>query len=186
MDTQDRKRQQTTWSYRGMGSNQTFETHWNLYKDRLWYFIRAKNLPFEDARDVFQNVALKLYRYLLRNKANGVLPVAFKIARDEIIGFLRKVQRVPESVSLDDLIAMNVEPTASSQEGREQIDRLQEIIKQGELSIEQRTAVILHYCAGFTVKEVATITKSLEQTVKSRLRLAKMKLRNVLSKEGSR
>ena len=90
-------------------------------------------------------------------------------------------------VSLDELIAKNIEPAVPCHENDEMgIGRLQEMMKRCGLGPEQRTAVVLHYCVGYTAKEVAVITETPLETVRSRLRLAKEKLRNVLKKEGSR
>jgi RNA polymerase sigma factor (sigma-70 family) len=49
-----------------------------------------------------------------------------------------------------------------------------------QLSPEQRAVVALHLHAGYTVAETATIVGAPEETVRSRLRLAKARLRREL------
>lgn len=53
-----------------------------------------------------------------------------------------------------------------------------------KLSSSQKTAIILFYFNGLSVKEIAKATNSLEATVKSRLFFAKKKLRKLYSEGG--
>ena len=46
-----------------------------------------------------------------------------------------------------------------------------------------RLAIILYYMDGFTIREMAQILRIPESTVKSRLRLGRIRLRELLGKE---
>lgn len=52
----------------------------------------------------------------------------------------------------------------------------------GQLGKKQCTTIVLYYFNGFSIKEIAHATSSLEATVKSRLFSAKKQLKNSLSK----
>ena len=187
MDGQDRKERDHGGRFAKVGVDRAFEQRWRLYKERIWYFICAKQIAREDARDILQIVAIKLYRYLGVNNPDNVLPIAFKIARDEIVDYLRKLHRIPELASLDELIAFNLEPAVSSLENNAlEASHLQSVMKRCKLDPKQQTALVLHILVGYTVKEVAVITETPVETVRSRLRLAKEKMRIVLTKEGRR
>jgi RNA polymerase sigma-70 factor (ECF subfamily) len=58
-------------------------------------------------------------------------------------------------------------------------DKLYKAVRR--LGKKQRTTIILYYFNGFSVKEIAKVTSSLEATVKSRLFAAKKQLKNSLS-----
>ena len=51
------------------------------------------------------------------------------------------------------------------------------------LNSEQRTAIFLYYFEGFSIKEIAKIMKTKENTVKSHLKRAKRNLRITIEKE---
>ena len=55
----------------------------------------------------------------------------------------------------------------------------------GRLSTEQRAVVALHMHAGYTVAETATIVGAPDETVRSRLRLARHRLRHELEEPRS-
>lgn len=53
----------------------------------------------------------------------------------------------------------------------------------GEISEKERSAVLLHYIGGYSVKEIAEICKSSESAIKVRLSRAREELREILENE---
>lgn len=75
--------------------------------------------------------------------------------------------------------------TISSEENTEQDILQKEVQMQIQqalhtLSYQQRTAIVLYYYQGMSVKEIAKATGSLQETVQSRLFLARKKLKPIL------
>lgn len=68
-------------------------------------------------------------------------------------------------------------PVGASPEGDRDLD-LQAALR--DLSVEQRAALVLHYYAGYSVAETAELSGVPLETVRSRLRLARGRLRAVL------
>ena len=52
------------------------------------------------------------------------------------------------------------------------------------LGVRQKTALVLHYFSGLSVKEIARATSSPEATVKTRLFAARQRLKKTLKEEG--
>lgn len=156
-----------------------------LFENRqgvLWSFVRAR-VGVRDAEDVFQNVAVKLCNFLLSHPGVDFRLLAFKIARDEVTDYYRSKKRQPQAEPLDYLLENNLAPPNSDAEKGGLDDRLAQM-KNAGLSQEQRTTVVLRYYVGYTVKEIAVIMEVPEETVRSRLRLAKLKMAHGLKKEG--
>jgi RNA polymerase sigma-70 factor (ECF subfamily) len=98
---------------------------------------------------------------------------------------------VRESIRLNDrrrswlrrLIGANHEPASRSpspSRGAPDAAALDLILKLHALPAPQRAAVALHYEAGYTISEVADLLGVPHETVRSRLRLARQRLRRDL------
>ncbi|MCI6858219.1 MAG: sigma-70 family RNA polymerase sigma factor [Eubacterium sp.] len=67
---------------------------------------------------------------------------------------------------------------------KEEAERILSLINQ--LPEKQRIVVILYYYNELSVKEIASVTRSMEGTVKSRLYLARKQLRKMMESGGGR
>lgn len=67
---------------------------------------------------------------------------------------------------------------------KEEAERILSLINQ--LPEKQRIVVILYYYNELSVKEIASVTRSMEGTVKSRLYLARKQLRKMMENGGGR
>lgn len=163
--------------FRKHGFNDAFGILWLYHIERLGRFVRGRMQNDDRSQDVLQEVALKLSRYLSGHVVDMTLPSAYKITKDEIASFYRAINRTPGSESLDDLVAMNLEPIAECSGGRlERWRELQDRMDACGVSRQQQTAVVLHHLIGYTYKEVAQITGSEYEAVRARLRYAQMKM----------
>ena len=157
------------------GDAVAFERLYARYKGPLYrYFLRQLSEP--NARDCYQEAWLKLVRAKSSYTPSGSFKAyLFTLAHNVLMDAFRKQMRAPE-VTPDDpeqiADGASVEATANR---AEQIEHLHRILK--SLPVYQREAWLLKQETGLTLKEIATLTKSGEEGVKSRLRYASLKLK---------
>jgi RNA polymerase sigma-70 factor (ECF subfamily) len=136
-------------------------------------------LDASEAQDAVQNALLRAWRNQHRLRD----PARMKPWLDAIV--------VRESIRLNDrrrswlrrLIGANHEPASRSpspSRGAPDAAALDLILKLQALPAPQRAAVALHYEAGYTISEVADLLGVPHETVRSRLRLARQRLRRDL------
>ena len=179
------------------GDSTAFNELVSLWQGPLFgFFIR--NMRDEHlSEDLVQETLLRLYRncwdYLPRGLFKGFL---FRIARNLIIDHSRR--------TTNDVLIRRVQGRAAGHDGAEfdlmqfipqecasPLDRavereiaaaVQEILQ--ELPEEQRQTFLLHHYESLTLSEVADAMQTSLPTAKSRLRLVKEKLRNILACRG--
>ncbi len=163
--------------FRESGFRTAFDILWLYHQQRLARFVRGRGLAPDRAEDLLQDIGLKLYHYLSGHVVAIFPGAAYKITKDEIADFYRGLQRLPKLESLDDLIAMDLDPVAAPPSKRmERWTALQTHMETKGVSREQQTAVILKHLIGYSLVEVAQITACDPETVKSRLRYASLKM----------
>lgn len=148
------------------------------------------------SEDLVQETLLKLYRncwdYLPRGLFKGFL---FRIARNHLIDhtrravndvLIRSIRRKPSEEAEDhDLMQQIPEDVVSAETKaieREVAQAVQELLLQ--LPEEQRQTFLLHHYNSLTLSEVADAMETSLPTAKSRLRLAREKLRHLLTCRG--
>lgn len=159
------------------GFGDAFGILWQHHQERMFRFFRGKGIERDQAQDLLQEVAIRLFRYLSGHIFEIFPGSAFKITKDAIADHYRVLGRTPKLMALDDLFVLDFEPSAKPPSNRwERWSELQKTMTDCGVSKEQQTAVILHHLIGYTTKEVALITESELETVKSRLRYASLKM----------
>lgn len=159
------------------GFTEAFEVLWLHHFMLLRRLAWGRGLKEDRADDLLQNTGMKLFRYLSGHVVEHFPASAVKICRDEVSSFYRTQYRLPAIESLEELLTMNIEPEAEAPSERfERWVALQKKMQDLDIDPKQQTAVILHYLVGYTLKEVAHITGSDPEAVKSRLRYAKAKM----------
>ena len=98
--------------FRERGFGDAFAVLWHHHRPRLGRFVRGRGLSRDRSEDMLQEIGLKLFRYQSRHVVETFPGVAFKITKDEIADFYRRLGRLPDMVHLDELMAMNLEPAA--------------------------------------------------------------------------
>ena len=138
-----------------------------------------------DAEDVLQEVFAQAFRQAARYEPSrgAVAAWLLTMARTRAIDRLRARRsrfegRTGESAALDDLAA--VQPDAASAMLNEEQTRLVRRAL-GELPLLQRIAIELAYYEGLSHSEIAERLEQPLGTVKTRIRLGLMKLRDVLT-----
>ncbi len=153
-----------------------------IWERRLFYYVRRIVRQEEDAWDVVQETWMKAHTGLPRLREASAFPAwIYRIARHAAISHLRKEQRY-ELLEEED----------SRQETMETIDPAPFTVDEAELvhwgldqlPLPQRDALTLFFLEGFSVNEIADITRVSEGTVKSRLHYGKKSLRRIMEQEG--
>ena len=179
------------------GDSTAFNELVSLWQGPLFGFFLRNTRDEHLSEDLVQETLLRLYRncwdYLPKGLFKGFL---FRIARNLIIDHSRR--------TINDVLIRRVRGRAVGRDGEEfdmmqlvpediasPIDRVmvqeiasavQEILQ--ELPEEQRQTFLLHHYESLTLSEVAVAMQTSLPTAKSRLRLVKEKLRNLLVCRG--
>ena len=167
------------------GFRDAFGVLWLHHQLRMGRFVQGRGLNADRAEDLLQEIGIKLFRYLSRHVVELFPGAAYKITKDEIADYYRSLSRIPKLETLDDLIAINLEPAASPPNKKmEHWTALQQHMDECGVSREQQTAVILKHLIGYSVKEVAEITGCNREAVKSRLRYASLRMGRARKLQG--
>lgn len=175
------------------GDSSAFEEIVQRYQSPLigFFFRNTRDVQFSE--DLTQETLLRVY-----NQAWDYLPVGrfrgwmYRIARNLLIDNVRRqshdalVRAVKaNSHSEDDALARlagEVMPPGERAGHRELAEIVDGLLV--EIPEEQRLTFLLHHYAGLTLAEVADVMETSVPTSKSRLRLAREKLREKLERKG--
>ena len=117
----------------------------------------------QTAMDLVQDAIVKaLQKYHTRKDAQLLRPWFYRILVNECLSYLRKNRRNWNLIALED----QPEVAAETHRSEEYLDLYDAI---DGLDPQLRTIIILHYFEGLTLEEVAEITKTNLNTVKTRM-----------------
>ncbi|HLY19794.1 MAG TPA: sigma-70 family RNA polymerase sigma factor [Bryobacteraceae bacterium] len=145
--------------------------------------LRLLNHP-QDAQDAAQEVFLRLYKHLGRlDDARGYEPWLFRVTVNVCRDILRGRRR---SVALEDL----TEPPSPEPDAYHGAARAQqlEMLRRGLrcLGEKERAALVLRDMEGLSTREVAGILQCSENTVRTQICTARLKLRDFTSRLSRR
>ena len=179
------------------GDSTAFNELVSLWQGPLFGFFLRNTRDEHLSEDLVQETLLRLYRhcwdYLPKGLFKGFL---FRIARNLIIDHSRRrtndvllrrvsggiVRRDGEEFDLLRLIPENTASPFDRAVEREIAAAVREMLQ--DLPEEQRQTFLLHHYESLTLSEVADAMQTSLPTAKSRLRLVKEKLRNLLVCRG--
>ena len=162
------------------GDARAFETLVDEYQGVLYHLaLRMTGNP-EDARDLTQNVFLKVWRNLGKyDAAYRFYSWVYRIALNEALNFVQRRKRHDE---LDER-TVSTDPTPSEETSlREARRQIQDALM--ELTPEYRQVIVLRHYQNLSYEEIATVVGIPEKTVKSRLFTARQRLGVALQKRG--
>ena len=136
----------------------------------------AKSLLYNDAdcQDAIQEAIAKAFDKIGTLKQDTYAKTwLLRILINECYGIMRKEKKI---ISLE--TCEQEEPWMERQDYSDLYEALM------RLTEETRLAVTLYYMEGYSIREIARMTKVTESAVKSRLARARTKLKEELSKEG--
>ncbi len=174
------------------GDSRAVETLVDRYQQSLINFFFTNTRDRQFSEDLTQETLLRVYDqawdYLPSGRFRGWM---FRIARNLLIDNIRRrshdalVRSVRGTGDESCVLASLAEKIASPQEMADQNELaalVDELLQ--ELPEDQRLTFTLHHFAELTLPEVAEIMHANAATTKSRLRLAREKLREKLSARG--
>lgn len=136
----------------------------------------AKSLLYNDAdcQDAIQETIAKAFDKIGTLKQDTYAKTwLIRILINECYGIMRKEKKI---ISLE--TCEREEPWMERQDYSDLYEALM------RLTEEARLAVTLYYMEGYSIREIARMTRVTESAVKSRLARARTKLKEELSKEG--
>jgi RNA polymerase sigma-70 factor, ECF subfamily len=162
------------------GDGRAFEMLVSTY-ERVVYSVAYRMVGnTEDARDLTQNVFLKVYRKLGSfDPGHRFFSWIYRIAINESLNFLR--QRRPQS-EVDEAIASHDPGPDARAHGAQMRDAIQSALQ--DLTEDYRQAILLRHFLNRSHEEMSELLGVPEKTVKSRLYSARQMLAKALKRRG--
>lgn len=174
------------------GELAAFEELVTAYERRVYVLALRSCGNEQDARDIMQEVFLRVYRSLANFRGDsGFSTWIYRITANICVDFARRGAAAPQVAPLQDEDEMGRalpdmdythQPEAAA-EARELREEIRAAL--GELSEEHRTIVLLRDVSGLRYDEIARVLQLTEGTVKSRLARARKNLREILLQRGN-
>lgn len=159
------------------------------YEEKLKrYIVRLSGGRTEDANDILQEVFIKVYKNLNGYDANLKFSSwIYRIAHNETITFLRKINRRPTTYNFD-IDAVQVKSIKEDLNIEKEIDKkiLSEDIAKviSLLSPKHKEVLLLRYIEDKDYKEISDILKKPAGTVATLLRQAKEEFKKEIAKDS--
>ncbi len=171
------------------GDEKAFNVLYARHKNRLYRYVRYQCGDPTTVHDIFQEVWENLFKACKRYTVQAkFITYLFKVAHNRVIDYYRWLfSRLSISNNSHEEDSPDLEDLPNSEQlGPEMIAYLEErknatLEMLGELPLVQREAFLL-FVEGMTLEEIAEATGVNEETVKSRIRYARNKLKQ-LSRE---
>jgi len=133
------------------------------------------------AEDIAQECFLKIHRYAHRIDTNlPLIPWLYRVTVNLSYTWVTRQKR--RTISLDGMVDRLISPNWLSPDHLAEHSETQRQVREaiGELNLNQRVVVALHYLSGLSLEEIADILDCPLGTVKSRLHYARENLRHQL------
>jgi len=173
------------------GDLDSFDSLTLMFRERLYGVIYNMTFNHDDAADLTQDAFVKAFRSLSKFKEKAsFFTWIYRIGVNLTLSYLKKKksrkffsfdQYVSNGVSIKDSDKFSCSDSNSVRSTliNELHEKLNEALSQ--LSDKHRTIVVLFEIDGLSHKEIASIMKCTEGTVRSRLHYAKLQLQSLLS-----
>lgn len=167
--------------YRG-GDADAFDRLYARYRGPLYRYVLHQCGGCPEADELYQDVWMRVVRARVQWKSEQAFkPWIYRIAHNRVVDYWRASGRVYGG-SDDELEEQDVEDTSPLTEAlmhlRDCVARLKALL--GELPQMQRDAFLLKEESGLSLAQIAEVTGTERETVKSRLRYALKRLRQGL------
>jgi len=152
------------------------------YEREIFYFIYRMTRDVEDAKDLTQEVFIKVFRKLGGFRGNSSLRTwLYRIATNHTLNFLNRSPRTGTQTSLSALS----DPSPSVPETMERNERRDLVIRAvHELPRRQKAIVILRAYEGLAYREIAEVLGCSVGNCKAAYHNAVIKLREILKNES--
>ncbi|MCB1737871.1 MAG: sigma-70 family RNA polymerase sigma factor [Gammaproteobacteria bacterium] len=179
------------WQRYCAGDTAAFDLLYQRFRGPLYRYVRRQCGDCAESEELYQDVWLRAVRARDRFEGEHLQAWLFRIAHNRLIDFYRSAGRDAELLSggqdVDDnaLDAMTADAGVSGQANpdrwtllRDCVERLFAMLQ--ALPFPQRNAYLLKEESGLSLVEIAELTDTTRETVKSRLRYAMQRLRSGL------
>jgi RNA polymerase sigma factor (sigma-70 family) len=164
------------------GDVPAFEILYHRHEMRIWRYLRRNLADRATAEELLQEVWFAVARDAARYQPSARFTTwLFTIAHNRMIDSIRASRRQPDLQILGEAADRSDGPLAAAIAG-DQASALMRAIE--ALPSEQRECFLLQAEGSLQVEEIAVITQSSFETVKSRLRYARTKLRESLKEHA--
>ena len=158
------------------GNQDAFECLYNRHKTKLFAFLHRQSNNYEHCEELAHDTWLAVIRQSSQYQVNAKFTTwLFRIAHNKLVDYWRK--HTPE---LKLLIQEINEYEVCVDSDIESKIALNDLLHQLEALPTDQIETLLLKIEGFSYEEIAEITHTKKETVKSRLRYANKKLRNTL------
>jgi len=168
-----------------------FDSIMLLYRERLYSVIYNMTFNHEDAADLSQEAFVKAFRSLKKFKGkSSFFTWLYRIGVNITLSHLKRKKKRRflsfDQISEENASGKEFDKFSSSEASSVRntlLNELHEKLNEAllKLSDKHRTIVVLYEIDGLSHKEIATIMKCTEGTVRSRLHYAKIQLQSLLS-----
>jgi RNA polymerase sigma-70 factor (ECF subfamily) len=159
------------------GDAGSFEVLYRRHKDALYRYLLRGTDSSDAAADLFQDVWRNLIHARARYRADAPFTAfLFKLAHNRLVDHWRTAR--PAQAIPDELPAPEHERPDAAAQRRDAAQRLLNAL--ALLPVEQREVIVLREERDLTLEQIAEIQGVGRETVKSRLRYALAKLREVI------
>ena len=146
----------------------------------VWNILRESMAP-EDAEEVVSDVFLAAWNQSSNLKVGHMKGWLGAVARNKAKNKLRQIgQTIPLEESVLDIPSLD-DPTVDIERAEEQ-QRVRQALD--SLPSEDREVFIRHYYYAQSIKDISVSMALNESTIKTKLRKGRMKLKEILTKEG--
>lgn len=164
------------------GNEEAFVTLLRPYRDNMLNLSYRMVWNLEDAKEVCQEVVIKIFKYLGRfKKGHNFKNWVYKIVVNTSSDFLRKKRKSEDIVAMKKVLGVDssINPEAQFL-NREVKDKIAYCL--GTLSPKERAIFLLRDGEGLSVKEAAAVLGTSAISVRTHLSRARQKLRVGLEK----
>ncbi|MCF6194912.1 MAG: sigma-70 family RNA polymerase sigma factor [Kangiellaceae bacterium] len=166
------------------GELASFERIYERHKGSLFRYCLRNFRQRAMAEECFQEIWLKIIKNRERYQPKALFTTyLYRIAQNTVIDFYRKDKKRSQDCEFDEEVlhdSANVQnaENIAAQSRRQRVNELRKHI--AELPFEQRTTLLLKLNSNLSLEEIASILDCGKETIKSRLRYATIKLREIL------
>lgn len=159
------------------------EEAWRTYSPQIYNLCKMSCGSCEDAKDVFQNVALRFFKYAKSIKyGDSVYPWLFRVFRNCFYDYVRFRQKMmPFSIASDvmgDYMSLPAESSVFYREGNQKNDDLLRVVN--SLSSSDRELIDMAFHKGLSTEELSALYGVSFSAIAKRRKSAIKRARNVL------
>lgn len=166
------------------GDRRAFGRLVNRYKDRILYLVYDFLRDYEVAKDVAQEIFIKVYRNLNHFEERSAFSSwLYRIAVNTCLDVKRQKSRQQERLEIEYSDELSAQPGAIEISDREYDDSLLSAMDQ--LSENQQKAIVLRFFQDQTIKEISEVMGCSDSTVRVHLHRGLVKLGDIINKSGN-